>query len=92
MSARIENWFHIKYNGELCLAGYVYDHPKKDGDLYKDGHRVITSKIISTLEGAVQTRNTLYILGEEAPIGGEVFEYNCTVGRITFNRLLPVLV
>lgn len=66
---RLEMWTTIDINGELSLAGYVYDDERKipESSQYADGHRLVTSKVLKLDREAktAQTRNTLYSLGEE---------------------------
>jgi hypothetical protein len=83
---RLENWSLIDVNGEESLAGYVYDDERKQPNSrqYADGHRLITSKVMSLdrAAGTAQTRNTLYSLGEEL-----VTEEPLTLGNL--DTLLP---
>lgn len=60
--ARIENWREVSdFNGNHFLIGVITGHKlqtKFERDLQQ------TSNIIARFEGKVETRNTIYILGE----------------------------
>lgn len=71
---RLENW-SLRWAGNepddvykapelrgMALQGVVYDHPD-----HADGTQLVTSPIMSVSGRAVQTRNTLYELGQVDP-------------------------
>lgn len=90
----LRNWTVVKVNGEVSLAGYVYNDPRNDGNKFADGHRIITSEVIEidrqTNTGL--TRNTLYNLEDELPLGGGIMEISTPEGKEWFERILPKII
>ena len=60
-TVRIANSYRVPFfGGGLYLAGNVLDHPR-----FEEGYFIHTSRILSEVDGIVETENTLYEIVDE---------------------------
>lgn len=66
--SRLEGWFvYETVYGDQVLCGTLVDDPRFDPatDEFASGHHVISSPIVASSDGAIETRNTKYLLGQQ---------------------------